>query len=69
MGPLRAVRVGCLRLNMQEKMARSEEILAMLLKDERVYAWKDSKLIYSVLSFTKMHDFAIEEILALTKQL
>lgn len=33
MGPLRAVRVGCLRLNMQEKMARSEEILAVLLKD------------------------------------
>lgn len=54
MGVLRAVRMGCARLGLMESLDRAEEILSGLLKGEKSAGWRDSKLIYTVLSLAIM---------------
>jgi hypothetical protein len=54
MGALRAVRMGCAHLGLQENLARAEQLLSGLLKEEKTVGWRDTKLIYTVLSLTIM---------------
>jgi hypothetical protein len=70
-GSLRAVRLGCQRLGLTDGLPRAEEILAILLKGERSASWKESKLIYAVLSLTRMDredGLTNEEVNALVEQ-
>ena len=50
----RAVKIGCQRLNLTAFIGRAEDILSILLKEDMIYSWKDSKIIYAVLSIVKI---------------
>lgn len=71
MGALRAIKIGCAKLGLSERLPKAEELLSMLLKQERTVEWKDSKLIYAVLALIKMdqeEELTNNEILALIEQ-
>lgn len=53
-GVFRAVKIGCQRLNLTAFIGRAEDILSILLKEDMIYSWKDSKIIYAVLSIVKI---------------
>jgi hypothetical protein len=71
MGALRGVKVGCVRLGLMDNLPRAEEFLSILLKQERTAEWKDSKLIYTVLSLVKMdkeQTLSSQEVVSLVEQ-
>ena len=71
LGALRGVRVGCGRLGLGERVGRAEEILGLVLKEERSTGWNTSKLIYTALSLTQMdhqHGLNNEELIDLVQQ-
>jgi hypothetical protein len=71
MGVLRAVRMGCARLGLKENLDRAEELLSELLKGEKTAEWRDSKLIYTVLSLAimdKQEPLSPEDIANLVEQ-
>ena len=53
-GVLRAVKIGCQRLSLTSYIGRAEDILSILLKEDMICSWKDSKIIYAVLSIVKI---------------
>lgn len=72
MGALRAVKLGCLRLNLPDRIDRGEEILSVVVKLEETAGWKDSKLIYAVLSLLQLdgeEQLTNEDIISLAQQL
>lgn len=71
MGVLRAVRIGCARLGLIESLDRAEELLSGLMKGEKVAGWRDSKLIYAVLSLIimdKKEPLSLEDLTNLVEQ-
>lgn len=71
MGVLRGVRMGCVRLGLMEGLDRAEELLSGLLKGEKATGWRDSKLIYTVLSLAimdKEEPLGLEDVAKLVEQ-
>lgn len=63
--------MGCARLGLKENLDRAEELLSELLKGEKTAEWRDSKLIYTVLSLAimdKQEPLSPEDIANLVEQ-